>query len=70
MVLGFILYESFDLVYHVGKFTINGVFGIYNWYYDINNYIPIKGMDKYGLLEDKIDKLTKQIELINMTNKK
>ena len=67
MVLGFILYESFDLVYHVGKFTVNGVFGIYNWYYDINNYTPIKGMDKYGLLEDKIDKLTKQIELINMS---
>ena len=67
MVLGFILYESFDLVYHVGKFTVNGVFGIYNWYYDINNYIPIQGMNKYELLEDKIDNLTKQIELINMS---
>jgi hypothetical protein len=67
MVLGFILYESFDLVYHVGKFTVNGVFGIYNWYYDINNYKPIQGMDRYELLEDKIDNLTKQIELINMS---
>jgi len=67
MVLGFILYESFDLVYHVGKITVNGVFGIYNWYYDINKYIPIKGMNKYELLEDKIDNLTKQIELINMS---
>jgi len=67
MVLGFILYESFDLVYHVGKITVNGVFGIYNWYYDINNYIPIQGMNKYELLEDKIDNLTKQIELINMS---
>jgi len=67
MVLGFILYESFDLVYHVGKITVNGVFGIYNWYYDINNYTPITGMNKYELLEDKIDNLTKQIELINMS---
>ena len=42
MVLGFVLYETMDIVFHVGKFTVNGVVGLYNWYYDINHYVPIE----------------------------
>ena len=67
MVLGFVLYETMDIVYHVGKFTVNGMVGIYNWYYDINHYVPIEGHDRFSLLEDKLEHLTKQLELINMS---
>jgi|UniRef100_A0A6C0BZ65 hypothetical protein len=67
MVLGFILYETADIVFHVGKFTVNGLVGIYNWYYDINHYTPIPGNDRFEELENKIDKLTKQLELTTIT---
>lgn len=30
--LGLILYEAFDIVYHVGKLGVNGVYGAYKWY--------------------------------------
>ena len=70
MVLGFILYETFDIAYHLGKFTVNGVVGIYNWYYDIKHYVPIEAPDRYLLLEDKIDLLTKQLELTTISKKK
>ena len=33
--IGLILYEAFDLVYHVGKIGYNGVSGAYRWYYSI-----------------------------------
>ena len=35
MVLGFILYETFDLVYNVGAMTYNGSAYLYRWYYQI-----------------------------------
>ena len=37
MVLGFILYETVDLVYHVGKLTYDGSYYLYKWYYNIEN---------------------------------
>ena len=37
MVLGFILYETFDLVYNVGALTYNGTKYIYHWYYGIED---------------------------------
>ena len=37
MVLGFLLYEAIDLVYHSGKITYNGASSVYNWYYGIDN---------------------------------
>lgn len=36
MVLGFILYEAFDIVYHMSALTYNGTVYIYNWYYHNN----------------------------------
>ena len=33
MVLGFLIYETIDVAYHVGKMTYNGASFIYNWYY-------------------------------------
>ena len=66
MVLGFIIYESMDLMYNATKLTINLILGTYNWYYDVNHYEPTPPEDRFLLLEDKIDKLTKQIELANL----
>ena len=66
MVLGFVLYETADIVFHLGKFTVNGLFGLYNWYYDIKHYVPIPGNDRLEELEDKIDKLTKQLEMTTL----
>lgn len=65
MVLGFIIYESLDLMYNATKLTINVMIGTYNWYYDIKNH-ENKPEDRFLLLENKIDKLTKQIELANL----
>jgi len=42
MVLGFILYETFDLAYHVGALTYNGTKYIYRWYYGIEDETKIK----------------------------
>ena len=65
MVLGFIIYESIDLMYNATKLTVNVIFGTYNWYYDIKPYEPLQE-DRILLLEDKIDKLTKQLEITNI----
>ena len=35
MVLGIILYESVDLAYNVVKLSYNGVTGVYNWWYQV-----------------------------------
>ena len=32
MVLGFLIYETVDIIYHVGKIGIDSVKGIYYWY--------------------------------------
>ncbi len=37
MVLGFILYETADLVYNMGLITYNGSSYVYNWYYGIED---------------------------------
>ena len=61
MVLGFILYESLELVYNVGKLTINGAYGLYSWYYDVK-----PAMTEQMKLELKqielIERLTNRIE--------
>ena len=61
MVLGFILYESIDIVYNVGKISYNGVKGIYNWYYDVKTDDQ-QELERLDRLENKIDKLSKLFE--------
>jgi len=34
--LGVVLYEAIDLVYHIGKIGYDGTKYIYNWYYAID----------------------------------
>tara|TARA_Y100000813_G_C24162814_1_gene352837 strand:- start:2 stop:229 length:228 start_codon:yes stop_codon:yes gene_type:complete len=61
MVLGFILYESIDLVYNVGKLSYNAITGTYNWYYGIQSAEIQEReleMTKIHELEAKIDQLT------------
>ena len=68
MVLGFLLYESIDVIYNVGKITYNGITYTYNWYYgltpeDLNNKI-IYDEQKLSLAEKKIKELEKRILLL------
>ena len=35
MVLGLLVYEAMDVVYHVSKITYNSVSFVYNWYYEV-----------------------------------
>ena len=61
MVLGFILYESIDLVYNIGKLSYNAVTGTYNWYYGVQSpEIEERELEmtKIKQLEAKIDQLT------------
>jgi hypothetical protein len=68
MVLGFILYESMDIVYNVGKISYNGVKGVYNWYYDVKTEDQ-QEIERLDRLEDKIDKISKLFEDENLKNK-
>lgn len=68
MVLGFLLYESIDVIYNVGKITYNGITYTYNWYYgltpqDLNNKI-IYDEQKLSLAEKKIKELEQRILLL------
>ena len=35
--LGYVLYESIEVVYYISKIAYNSVSSTYNWYYNINN---------------------------------
>lgn len=59
MVLGFILYEAVDIVYTVGKLTVNGGKYVYNWYYDIDELNEIENNK-----DEQIKDLIKRIEYL------
>ena len=59
MVLGFILYEAVDIVYTVGKLTVNGGKYVYNWYYDIDESNEIENNK-----DEQIKDLIKRIEYL------
>tara|TARA_B100001250_G_C19603602_1_gene701720 strand:+ start:530 stop:754 length:225 start_codon:yes stop_codon:yes gene_type:complete len=58
MVLGIILYESADLAYNVVKLGYNGVTGVYNWWYQVEQ---IEKEESHN--ENK--ELIKQLKLLN-----
>ena len=60
MVLGFILYETVDLVYNVGALTYKGTKYIYQWYYGIKDETVIKEKE-IELLRIRIKKLEQQL---------
>ena len=61
MVLGFILYETIDLAYNVGKLGYNSVTGLYNWYYNVKSD-DVEEIERLTRLENKIDKISKLFE--------
>tara|TARA_Y100001935_G_scaffold248191_1_gene245066 strand:- start:296 stop:535 length:240 start_codon:yes stop_codon:yes gene_type:complete len=61
MVLGFILYETIDIAYNVGKIGYNSVTGLYNWYYDIKSEEQ-EEINRLDRLENKIDKISRLFE--------
>ena len=58
MVLGFILYESADLAYNVVKLGYNGVTGVYNWWYKVEQ---IEKEESHNETKE----LIKQLKLLN-----
>ena len=58
MVLGFILYETFDILYHAGSITYNGTAYLYNWYYGVKDE-SISKEDEIKLLKMRIEDLEK-----------
>jgi hypothetical protein len=66
MVLGFLLYETVDFVWHFGKMSYNGSKYVYDWYYEVPTPDDIE-ISKLKELEDKIihieDLLMKKKEL-------
>ena len=61
MVLGFLLYEAVDFVWHFGKMSYNGSKYIYDWYYEIPSVDEIE-IDKLKLLEEKMVHLEHLLE--------
>ena len=61
MVLGFILYETIDIAYNIGKLGYNSVTGLYNWYYDVKTEDQ-QEIERLDRLENKIDKISKLFE--------
>ena len=61
MVLGFLLYEAVDFVWHFGKMTYNGSKYVYDWYYEIPSADEIE-IDKLKQLEEKIVHLEHLLE--------
>lgn len=57
MVLGFILYEAFDIVYHLGSLVFGGGKFFYYWYYGIDDAVK-RGDQK------EIEMLLKRIEIL------
>lgn len=54
MVLGFLLYEAVDFVWHFGKMSYNGSKYVYDWYYEVPTNDEIE-ISKLKALEEKIE---------------
>ena len=69
--IGLILYEAFDLVYHVGKIGYNGVSGAYRWYYSIPNEQTSKEEEKEKEKEKEKENKIKMLEnqIMEMENR-
>jgi hypothetical protein len=65
MVLGFILYEAFDIVYNVGSLFFSGGKYFYHWYYGINDAIKRGNEKEIEMLLQRIEILEKNLLLTN-----
>ena len=59
MVLGFILYETIDILYTVGKITINSGKYVYDWYYQLDELNDIENNK-----DEQIKDLIKRVEYL------
>ena len=69
MVLGIILYEGVDLAYNVVKLGYNGVSGVYNWWYQVeqkekkeSHYQTQELIKQLKLLNNKVEELENIIQ--------
>ena len=72
MVLGIILYEGVDLAYNVAKISYNGVAGVYNWWYQVEEKEKEKQHEETAELIKEIKNLNNRIKELedNLPNKK
>ena len=68
MVLGFILYEAFDIVYHLGSLVVGGGKYFYRWYYGIDEVIKRGNVKEIEMLLKRIEILEKNLLLTNGTS--
>lgn len=81
--LGYLLYESVEMVYYISKFTYSSMRNTYNWYYNIrdepyNNTMKIIQLEhnimlitnKYNELEKKLEYQNQIISNTNINNQK
>tara|TARA_B110000908_G_C10263425_1_gene461206 strand:- start:2979 stop:3170 length:192 start_codon:yes stop_codon:yes gene_type:complete len=54
--IGYLIYEFFELVYYLSKLGYNGVAGLYYWYYSNNNITREDLENKISSLKLKIKK--------------
>ena len=68
MVLGFILYEAFDVVYHLGSLLFGGGKFFYRWYYGIDAALERGDVKEIEMLLKRIEILEKNLLLTDRTN--
>lgn len=70
MVLGFILYETFDIVYNVGSMLFGGGKYFYYWYYGIEDAKKRGDEKEIEMLLKRIEILEKNLLLTEGKNEK
>lgn len=55
--IGFLIYEFFELCYYLTKLGYNGITSIYNWYYQSDNLTKDEIKNKINELKLKIKEL-------------
>ena len=68
MVLGFILYEAFDIVYNLGSLVFGGGKYFYHWYYGIDEAIKRGNQKEIEILLKRIEILEKNLLIKDKEN--
>ena len=69
MVLGFILYEAFDIVYNLGSLVFGGGKYFYRWYYGIDEVVKRGNVKEIEMLLKRIEILEKNMLLADRPSK-
>lgn len=65
MVLGFILYEAFDIVYNLGSLVFGGGKYFYRWFYNIDEVVKRGNVKEIEMLLKRIEIIEKNMLLTN-----